>query len=152
MRVQHRHQLFLRAHRRNLVYDDNPELYEALCGLEGLPIACLLSYGISTSLNSIIPPRVPALLHLTRNVESLAGLTVYSYPGQSNQFALPQTSDYDPGNAAMAHSRSLVFLRKWLGGPIFDLEAIWDEHCYFEFEVRSVAKTMATMVVSVRVV
>ena len=30
---------------------------------------------------------------------------------------------------------------------VFDLEAIWEEHTYFEFEVRSVAKTMGTMVV-----
>jgi hypothetical protein len=29
----------------------------------------------------------------------------------------------------------------------FDLEAIWEEHTYFEFEMRSVAKTMGTMVV-----
>jgi len=33
-----------------------------------------------------------------------------------------------------------------LEGLFFDLEAIWDEHTYFEFEVRSVAKTMGTMV------
>lgn len=32
---------------------------------------------------------------------------------------------------------------------VFDLEAIWEEHTYFEFEVRSVAKTMGTMVVCV---
>lgn len=61
---------------------------------------------------------------------------------------LPQAADYDPGSAILAHSRSLVFLRKWLGGPIFDIEAIWEEHTYFEFETRSVAKTMGTMVVS----
>jgi carboxymethylenebutenolidase len=33
-----------------------------------------------------------------------------------------------------------------LGGPYFVLEAIWDEHCRYEFAERSVAKTMATMV------
>ncbi|KAF8192418.1 hypothetical protein BJ912DRAFT_1021735 [Pholiota molesta] len=54
--------------------------------------------------------------------------------------------NYAPGSAAIAHSRTLVFLRKWLGGPFFDLEAIWDEHTYYEFEARSVAKTMGTMV------
>lgn len=57
--------------------------------------------------------------------------------------------EYNPGHAALAHTRTLVFLRKWIGGPIFDIEAIWEEHTYFEFEVRSVAKTMGTMVVSV---
>lgn len=62
---------------------------------------------------------------------------------------LPHTAQYDPASASLAHSRTLVFLRKHLGGPFFDIEAIWEEHTYFEFEVRSVAKTMGTMVVSV---
>ena len=47
----------------------------------------------------------------------------------------------------LAHSRSLVFLRKVLGGPVFDIEAVWEEHTYFEFDARSVARTMGTMVV-----
>ena len=63
-------------------------------------------------------------------------------------FVLPQADAYDAGNAALAHTRTLVFLRKHLGGPFFDLEAIWDEHTFFEFQERSVAKTMGTMVVS----
>lgn len=74
--------------------------------------------------------------------------TKHLYPISSPHFVLPQTNHYDPANASIAHSRTLVFLRKSLGGPFFDLEAIWDEHTYFEFEVRSVAKTMGTMVVS----
>jgi carboxymethylenebutenolidase len=87
------------------------------------------------------------LLHSAKKVESLTNTIVHTYSAQSQHFVLPQAADYDPGNASLAHSRSLVFLRKWLGGPLFNLEEIWDEHCYFEFEVRSVAKTMATMVV-----
>ncbi|PHH68733.1 hypothetical protein CDD83_5997 [Cordyceps sp. RAO-2017] len=46
----------------------------------------------------------------------------------------------------MAHTRSLVFLRRHLGGPRFDREAVWEEHTRFEFAERSVARTMATMV------
>jgi carboxymethylenebutenolidase len=53
---------------------------------------------------------------------------------------------YSPGPAALAHTRTLVFLRVQLGGPDFDREAIWEEHCRYEFEERSVAKTMGTMV------
>jgi len=64
------------------------------------------------------------------------------------RFVLPYSSDYDPTNAALAHSRTSAFLRKALGGPFFDLEAIWEEHTYFEFSERSVEKTMTTMVVS----
>lgn len=33
-----------------------------------------------------------------------------------------------------------------MNGPYFDLETIWDEHTYFEFENRSVEWTMSTMV------
>ncbi|KAF9451993.1 hypothetical protein P691DRAFT_772602 [Macrolepiota fuliginosa MF-IS2] len=128
-----------------IVYDDNPGLLGDLYRLEGLPIACLLSYHTSSDVDCL-SPRVPTLLHLTRKIDPLENTTIHFYSAQSSHFVLPQSLDYDPGNAALAHSRSLVFLRRWLGGPFFDLEAIWDEHCYFEFEVRSVAKTMATMV------
>jgi carboxymethylenebutenolidase len=37
-------------------------------------------------------------------------------------------------------------LKPLLGGPFFDLEAVWEEHTKFEFGERDVAKTMATMV------
>lgn len=33
-----------------------------------------------------------------------------------------------------------------MNGPYFDLEAIWDEHTYYEFADRSVEHTMSTMV------
>ncbi len=130
-----------------LAYDISLELLGALGRLEGLPIECFVLYGIPSETN-LGPLRIPTLLHLTKKIDPPANTTIHNYSAQSNHFILPQSSDYDSGNATVAHSRSLVFLRKWLGGPIFDLEAIWDEHCYFEFEVRSVAKTMATMVAS----
>lgn len=110
-------------------------------------LVCLILYG--SSLNE--PSTVPILSHLPASAEKgtpSALNPVHVYTSTSHNFVLPHVAEYDPGNAALAHSRSLVFLRKWLEGPIFDLEAIWDEHCYFEFDVRSVAKTMGTMVVS----
>lgn len=33
-----------------------------------------------------------------------------------------------------------------MDGPFFDLEAIWEEHTYYEFADRSVEHTMSTMV------
>ena len=33
-----------------------------------------------------------------------------------------------------------------MGGPCFDLEAIWEEHTLYEFGERAVEKTMSTMV------
>lgn len=106
-------------------------------------LACFVVYGSNS------PSVIPTLLHLPSDnkPEYASPATAHNYPVSSPYFALPQVVEYAPGSAALAHSRSLVFLRKHLDGPIFDLEAIWDEHCFYEFEVRSVAKTMGTMVV-----
>ena len=45
----------------------------------------------------------------------------------------------------MAHSRSIALFHKVLG-PIFNLSALWEMHCYYEFATRDVDATMATMV------
>ena len=57
---------------------------------------------------------------------------------------LPSSPTFHYGSAGVSHTRSLSFLRAHLGGPVFDLEAIWDEHTAFEFATRSVAQTMGT--------
>ncbi|KAF9535013.1 hypothetical protein CPB83DRAFT_843335 [Crepidotus variabilis] len=94
---------------------------------------------------------IPITLHLTANaprpVNPPSTVTkVYTYYSTSAFFVLPQSSKYDPGASSQAHNRTLAFIRKALGGPTFDLDAIWEEHCYYEFELKSLAKTMATMV------
>jgi hypothetical protein len=65
---------------------------------------------------------------------------------KSAGFTLPGHDDYEPGAANVAHTRSLGFLKEFLNGPYFDLEAIWNEHTLYEFGERDVAKTMNTMV------
>ena len=70
---------------------------------------------------------------------------VYEFAASSN-FSLPDHEHYQAGPASVAHTRSLGFLKNHLGGPYFDLEAIWDEHTLYEFGERNVEKTMATMV------
>jgi carboxymethylenebutenolidase len=72
----------------------------------------------------------------------------FRYPSAKSEsgWVLPADDDYDSKSAAVAHSRSLAFLKPLLNGPYFDLEAVWDEHCKYEFEERDVAATMATMV------
>ncbi|KAF8914153.1 hypothetical protein CPB84DRAFT_1669963 [Gymnopilus junonius] len=110
-------------------------------------VAAFVGYG-SFPLSS---PHIPALIHLKTNTPNPVDIsnnliTSHIYRTDSNQFVLPQAEGYDPGNAALAHTRTLVFLRKHIGGPFFDLEAIWDEHTFFEFQERSVARTMGTMV------
>ncbi|KAI0011423.1 hypothetical protein F4779DRAFT_573704 [Xylariaceae sp. FL0662B] len=61
-------------------------------------------------------------------------------------FAIPAHGDYHAGSASVAHTRTLSFLKPLVGGPYFDLDKIWDEHTYWEFQARSVEETMATMV------
>lgn len=107
-------------------------------------ISCVITFDdpINTSL--------PVYAHLSSDaasVETAENYTSTKYEAKRN-FILPQSASYTSGAASLAHTRTLVFLRKHLGGPHFDLEAIWDEHTYWEFERRSVAHTMATMVVS----
>ncbi|KAI2634840.1 hypothetical protein GGS26DRAFT_526444 [Hypomontagnella submonticulosa] len=61
-------------------------------------------------------------------------------------FAVPAHENYHGPSASVAHTRTLSFLKPLVGGPYFDLEQVWDEHTYWEFEARSVEETMATMV------
>jgi carboxymethylenebutenolidase len=65
---------------------------------------------------------------------------------KSTGFVLPGDENFNYASAALAHTRSLTFLKPIIGGPFFDLEAIWKEYTYYEFDGRSVAKAMATMV------
>jgi carboxymethylenebutenolidase len=78
--------------------------------------------------------------------KSRQNLTAHAYPGAARFFPIPAHADYRASAAAVAHTRSLSFLKPLMGGPYFDLEAIWDEHTRYEFADRSVEETMATMV------
>ncbi|KAL2264211.1 hypothetical protein VTK26DRAFT_487 [Humicola hyalothermophila] len=92
---------------------------------------------------------VPALAHLPgKDKGDTRGpnLTVHAYPSAARYFTIPSHHDYRASSAAVSHTRSLTFLKPLLGGPYFDLEAIWDEHTRYEFADRSVEETMATMV------
>ena len=73
--------------------------------------------------------------------------STHRYPDVASPgFIVPVHSDFKISTAGVAHTRSLTFIKKHLGGPYFNLEKIWDEHTYYEFGDRSVEKTMATMV------
>ncbi|KAI0127361.1 hypothetical protein BJ170DRAFT_625105 [Xylariales sp. AK1849] len=92
----------------------------------------------------------PEVVHLagkpvTRILRSKTTSYLYAYV-RSATFVIPGARDFHYSAASVAHTRSLTFIKTQVGGPIFDLEAIWDEHTYFEFDIRSVEKTMATMV------
>jgi hypothetical protein len=92
--------------------------------------------------------QTPLIMHTTvRGSLTNAEDFVYIYDDASSpNFVFPNHKDYRAGPAGLSHTRTLAFLRGHLGGPHFNLETIWDEHCAFEFSDRSVEKTMATMV------
>ncbi|KAJ7122859.1 hypothetical protein C8R44DRAFT_784708 [Mycena epipterygia] len=109
-------------------------------------LVCLVVYGYPLP---AVPVPVPTLVFLpsgTADIASVPNLTVFKIDCPSPLFVLPQTVDFHTGAASISHSKAAVHFKKYVGGPFFDLEAIWEEHTYFEFEVRSVAKTMGTMV------
>lgn len=93
---------------------------------------------------------VPVLVHVAgkanRKLVKDGQRTEYDYPAQSSGFASPRTASFEYAAEAVSHTRNLTHLKKLMNGPYFDLEAIWDEHTYYEFEVRDVQATMNTMV------
>ncbi|KAI1421463.1 hypothetical protein F5Y12DRAFT_706138 [Xylaria sp. FL1777] len=99
----------------------------------------------------------PELIHLagppppsfspSANSHPAARRQHYYAAAKSASFVIPSSAaTFHYASAGVSHTRSLSFLRSQLGGPVFDLEAIWDEHTAHEFATRSVARTMGTMV------
>ncbi|KAJ0416168.1 hypothetical protein BJY00DRAFT_292231 [Aspergillus carlsbadensis] len=93
----------------------------------------------------------PTIHHITGDYprDKLArskALTQHVYPTVESTFAIPFQPAFDYRTEAISHTRNLTHLKECMDGPYFDLEKIWDEHTYYEFENRSVEHTMATMV------
>jgi carboxymethylenebutenolidase len=92
-------------------------------------------------------PYVPQAT-VARLREAFAGreeIEIDVYPGAGHGFNNP--ARYHRPAAWMAHSRSLSLLRRAMG-PRYDLSALWEKHCEYEFAARDVAATMRTMVAS----
>ncbi|CAO2653059.1 Nn.00g024700.m01.CDS01 [Neocucurbitaria sp. VM-36] len=97
------------------------------------------------------PAPLPLLLHLvgvpSKDVSRTETVTEYYYPfAVTHKFAIPFQPDFQYSTEAVSHTRNLTFLKKHMCGPNFDLEDIWEEHTYYEFQDRSVEWTMSTMV------
>lgn len=96
-----------------------------------------------------IPFFQSTLFQLSRPMEggTKEGQTTHIYSDVSSpSFMIPGHPDFKISTAGVSHTRSVELVKKHMGGPFFDPEKIWDEHTYYEFEARSVEKTMATMV------
>ena len=82
---------------------------------------------------------------ITQALAGKPGVELYTYPGCGHAFASPARPQYDKPATMMAYSRTLAMLRRVLG-PIYDFNALWEEHCYHEFVARNPSDVMPTMV------
>lgn len=108
-------------------------------------------YAAVSEIESIASTSVPIVQHLAgvapHKLQRTSELFQYAYEDMKTpNFAIPNSTEFHYGTEAVSHTRNLTFLKKHMDGPYFDLEAIWDEHTYFEFDNRSVEHTMSTMV------
>jgi carboxymethylenebutenolidase len=128
-----------------------------------LCVDCAVSYygvGIEKALGEAKNIECPMVLHIAekdaftpqavvdaikKSFAERLDVEIYVYPGAGHAFARRGGDHFDKPAAMMAHSRSIALLRKVLG-PIYNLSALWEQHCYHEFATRDVDATMATMV------
>ncbi len=71
--------------------------------------------------------------------------TFHTYVGCDHTFSRPEGEHYDKTASRIANDRTIALFRSVLG-PQYDLSALWDKHCEYEFATRNVKDTMATMV------
>ena len=114
-------------------------LEKRLDALAGITVPLTLHFGPE---DTHVPPEALAAIR-----ERLAGPTVeiFTYPGCGHAFAASGRQSFDKAATLMAHSRSIALFRRVMG-PHYDLGALWDKHCEYEFAERDVARTMGTMV------
>ncbi|WP_407303817.1 dienelactone hydrolase family protein [Acinetobacter sp.] len=136
--------------------------YLAACRLP--EVACAIGYygvGIENNLDEAKNIQGKLVLHMaeldqfcsdetrTQINNTLAAykknVKTFLYPNVDHAFARPHGDHYDKPSALIAHERTVTALRKAIG-PEYDLEALWEDHCKYEFETRDVPATMATMV------
>lgn len=114
-------------------------------------IKAAVVYADSSDRSTIANTNIPTLCHFAGSkdavLEKEKNVTEYYYGNIKNRlFATPFQEHWHYGTEAVSHTRNLTFLKKSMNGPFFDLEAIWEEHTYYEFADRSVEHTMSTMV------
>lgn len=105
-------------------------------------IRCRLALHVA-ELDAFCPPEARE-----RIVNALRGrpkVEVHVYPGVDHAFARVGGEHYHRASALMAHERSIAALKSAIG-PHYDLAALWDKHCEYEFATRNVDDTMGTMV------
>ena len=107
--------------------------------LASLTVPLTLHFGTE---DSHVPPDALAAI---RNGLTGPNVEIFTYPGAGHGFAAQGRQSFDKAATLMAHSRSIAQFRRVMG-PHYDLSALWDKHCEYEFGHRDVARTMGTMV------
>jgi carboxymethylenebutenolidase len=124
---------------------------------------CAVSYygvGLDAFLDEVPSIRCPMAFHFAGNdalcpkptreaIQSVlsthAAIEQYVYQDCDHAFATPERVHFDKPAATMAYSRTIALLRKVMG-PVYDLNTLWDLHCYYEFATRDVDAILPTMV------
>ena len=134
--------------------------YLAACRTDADAAVGYYGVGIEAALDEATRVKVPLLLHIAEKdgfcppearaqiVQALGGhpkVQLQVYPGVDHAFARPDGEHYHRSSALLAHERSIATLKAAIG-PHYDLAALWDKHCEYEFGLRDVDATMATMV------
>lgn len=134
--------------------------YLAACRTDADVAVGYYGVGIEAALDEATRVKVPLLLHIAEKdgfcppearaqiAQALGGhprVQLQVYPGVDHAFARPGGEHYHRSSALLAHERSIATLKAAIG-PNFDLAALWDKHCEYEFGLRDVDATMATMV------
>ncbi len=109
---------------------------------EAADIQCRLVLHIA-ELDGFCPP--PAREAIVQALSGCGNVELYIYPGTDHAFARVGGDHFHKPSALMAHQRSVAALRRAMG-PHYDLSALWDKHCEYEFATRDVDATMSTMV------
>ena len=105
-------------------------------------ISCPMALHIAQG-DDLCPPEAQELIANT--FADRPEVDIFIYPEVGHAFAAPERPSFDKPSTLMAHSRSIRKFRETLG-PVFDLNHLWDMHCFYEFAERDVPKTMSTMV------
>jgi carboxymethylenebutenolidase len=113
---------------------------------------CYYGAGLDACLDEVATIRCPMMFHFAEKdaysptgvrekiqavLSRHAQIEQYVYPGCDHAFATPGRGHFDKPAAMMAYSRTMAMLRKVLG-PVYDLNHLWEMHCYYEFGTRDV--------------
>ncbi|KAJ3130802.1 hypothetical protein HK101_004940, partial [Irineochytrium annulatum] len=151
------------AHKIGILGYGTGATWAALCCAELKELECAVGY-YPTNLEAHvanIQTAKPVLVHLPgastttppsaqsqikKALTSLQHGYAHIYKEMHVWFDRENHASFDGAASSVAHTRTLSVLKRGLGGPHYDLEALWDRHCEVEFATRDVSATMATMV------